>query len=342
MGLWLDCPPAADKNTVLKNLINDIMVTHNVHPSTGILGWKFMLEALTMNGHSEVGISSNQQDTYPSFGYMIQGAGNPEPATTVWELWDSPTEGPGMNSRNHIMFGTVGSWFYKALLGIAANGATIGVGPEFSVVNVNKITSAFGQTLTPFGPVKVEWFIASSSSCSVANEQETAQVSCSAGVINSITAYYGTPTGTCSTGFKPSSSCNSTNAYPDVFKACEGKPSCSIPVSNDFFGGDPCLNTPKHLSLSVTCSSSSANPTFAMKVSLPVGQSNTPVNIPIVPNLNQTPQNMLIKEGNTVIWSNSKYIPGVPGISGASLNPSNQGITVVVGSGNYQFSSTGL
>ena len=41
-----------------------------------------------------------------------------EPATTLWELWDSDQQGPGMNSRNHIMFGTVGSWMYKHLLGV--------------------------------------------------------------------------------------------------------------------------------------------------------------------------------------------------------------------------------
>jgi alpha-L-rhamnosidase len=39
-------------------------------------------------------------------------------ATTLWEIWDSPSEGPSMNSRNHIMFGSVGAWFYKYLAGI--------------------------------------------------------------------------------------------------------------------------------------------------------------------------------------------------------------------------------
>jgi len=326
---------------VLQNIIKDIMVTHNVHPTTGILGWKFMLETLTTNGHSEVGIALNQQVTYPSIGYMIQGVGNPEPATTVWELWDSPTEGPGMNSRNHIMFGSVGSWLYKALLGFSPNGATIGVGPEFSVVNVNNIASAYGQTRTPFGTVEVEWFIASSSSCAIANEQETATVACPAGVIASVNAYYGTPTGSCSSGFK-AGSCNSTNAYADVEKACMGKSSCSIPVSNEYFGGDPCLNVPKHFSITVMCSSASPNPTFSLRVTVPVGQNNTLVNIPIVPNLKQSPQNIRISEGASVIWSNSRYTPGAPGVYGASLNPTNQGITLTVGSGNYKFAATGV
>jgi hypothetical protein len=300
-----------------------------------------MLETLTTNGHSEVGIALNQQVTYPSFGYMIQGAGNPEPATTVWELWDSPTEGPGMNSRNHIMFGSVSSWFYKALLGFSPNVATIAVGPDFSVVNVNGITSASGQTVTPFGSVEVNWFLASSSSCDIADEQTTAQLSCPSGVISSLVALYGTPTGSCATGFKPSS-CNSTNAYEDVWKQCGGKQSCSFTVDNDFFGGDPCLNVPKYVSISATCSNSSPNPTFVLKLTLPVGQNNTLVNIPIVPNLKQTPQNIQITEGKTVIWSNSRYTPGVPGILGAMLNPKSQGITVTVGSGKYQFSATAL
>jgi len=299
------------------------------------------LEALTMNGHSEIGIALNQQTTYPSIGYMIQGMGNPEPATTVWELWDSPTEGPGMNSRNHIMFGSVGSWLYKAMLGFSPDGTTIKVGPEFSVVNVNSITAASGQTRTPFGTVEVDWYIGTSSSCASANEQETATVSCSTGVINSVVAFYGTPSGSCATGFK-AGNCNSSNAYGDVEKACIGKSSCSIPVSNDYFGGDPCVNIVKHFSMSVTCSSASPNPTFALAVTVPVGQNNTMVNIPIVPNIKQTAQNIRITEGANQVWSNSKYVPGTPGVYGASLNPSGQGITLTVGSGNYKFAATAV
>jgi len=298
-----------------------------------------MLEALTTTGHSDVGIVLNQQDTYPSFGYMIQGATNPEHATTVWELWDSDVEGPGMNSRNHIMFGTVGSWLYKALLGFVANGDTIGVGPDFSVVNVHNITEAQGKTLTPFGSVQVGWFVSSPASCGIADEGETVTVRCTSGVISSITAYYGTPIGNCASGFH-AGSCNSTNAYTAVRNACMGKPSCSIEVSNAFFGGDPCLNTPKYLDMSVLCSTSSVNPSFNLEISLPIGQK-TLVNIPIVPNLKQTPQNLQISEGTSVIWSNGKF-RGAPGITSGVVNPSMTGITLTVASGVYKFEATGL
>jgi alpha-L-rhamnosidase len=40
-----------------------------------------------------------------------------EGATTIWERWEKLTN-KGMNSHNHIMFGTVDAWFYKALAGI--------------------------------------------------------------------------------------------------------------------------------------------------------------------------------------------------------------------------------
>jgi len=281
----------------------------------------------------------NQQDTYPSIGYMIQGADNVEPATTIWELWDSNSEGPSMNSRNHIMFGTVGSWFYKALLGYSPNGDTIGVGPDFSIVNVNNITSAHGQTVSPYGTVEVEWFVARSSACTTDTEGNTVELSCPTGVINGVIAYYGNPTGNCGNGFK-AGTCNSTNAYTAVSKACMGKPSCDIPVSNDFFGGDPCPSTTKSLAVHITCSASPVNPIFILKVSLPVGQSNTLVHVPIVPNLKQSPQNIQIREGSTLFWSNSKYVPGVAGIIGAHHNPTNHGITVIVGSGKYQFATT--
>jgi alpha-L-rhamnosidase len=40
-----------------------------------------------------------------------------EGATTIWERWEY-LAGSGMNSHNHIMFGTVDTWFYRVLAGI--------------------------------------------------------------------------------------------------------------------------------------------------------------------------------------------------------------------------------
>jgi len=348
MGLWLDAVPPADKKMVLDNLVNDIIVTNKIHPTTGILGWKFMLETLTANGRSDTGLLVNLQDTYPSMGFMIKGNGNPEPATTIWELWDSHLEGPGMNSRNHIMFGSVGSWFYKALVGIQpapANpmmGITGGydhilLGPDTSIINAYNLSYAVGRTSTPRGPVEVRWSLTPAMTCDISSEGEQSNLYCPSGsTINAVTfVSYGNSGGDCAHGFTKGT-CDSTKARAIVEKACLGKQTCSIPTSNDFFGGDPCLDVVKHLSVSVSCTNNYMP--LDIQVLVPVG-STAEVNIPIVPSLQQSKDNLEISEGNPAktLWLHGKYNTGVPGIVSAALNKAGNGITVLVLSGSYWF-----
>jgi len=71
---------------------------------------------LSDNGYYDLVVELISSITYPSYGYMFN---NPyENATTLWELWDAPFEGAEMNSRNHIMFGSIAAWFYSHLAGI--------------------------------------------------------------------------------------------------------------------------------------------------------------------------------------------------------------------------------
>lgn len=78
------------------------------HLDCGILGTKYLLHALSDNGHTDVAYRIVNQRTFPGWGFWVaQGA------TTLWEQWD------GTASRNHVMFGDVSAWFYKALGGIA-------------------------------------------------------------------------------------------------------------------------------------------------------------------------------------------------------------------------------
>jgi alpha-L-rhamnosidase len=78
------------------------------HLDCGILGAKYLLHALSDHGHTDIAYRIVNQRTFPGWGYWVtQGA------TTLWEQWN------GTASRNHIMFGDVSAWFYKALGGIA-------------------------------------------------------------------------------------------------------------------------------------------------------------------------------------------------------------------------------
>jgi alpha-L-rhamnosidase len=77
------------------------------HIDCGILGTKYVMQALTDGDRADLAYSIATQTTFPSWGHWIaQGA------TTLWETWD------GSSSRNHHMFSDVSAWFYKALAGI--------------------------------------------------------------------------------------------------------------------------------------------------------------------------------------------------------------------------------
>jgi hypothetical protein len=55
-----------------------------------------------------------------------------ENATTIWELWDAPVEGPHMNSLNHHMYASVGTWFYSYLAGIDLSSDMIIIRPRMA------------------------------------------------------------------------------------------------------------------------------------------------------------------------------------------------------------------
>ena len=91
---------------VLRRLIAEIK-QFKWRLNVGIHGAKFVMNALTDNDRVDVGYRLATQRVYPSWGYWID-----QGATTLWENWN------GYSSHNHIMFGDISAWFYKALAGI--------------------------------------------------------------------------------------------------------------------------------------------------------------------------------------------------------------------------------
>ena len=122
LPLFLDMVPEDKQKAVLKNLIDDIIVTHGCHLNTGIVGTRYILDVLTKYGRVDIAYKLAVQTTYPGWGYMLR-----EGATTLWERWEYLADG-GMNSHNHIMFGSIDAWFYKVLAGINIDPA----GPGFA------------------------------------------------------------------------------------------------------------------------------------------------------------------------------------------------------------------
>lgn len=110
-ALFLGLADGDRKARTLENLVNDV-VEKEYHLTTGNICTKYVLEVLAENGRIDEAYKIATQTTYPSWGYMLANG-----ATTLWERWEYATGG-SMNSHNHPMMGSVGSWLYKYLLGI--------------------------------------------------------------------------------------------------------------------------------------------------------------------------------------------------------------------------------
>jgi alpha-L-rhamnosidase len=104
--LWLNIVPPGCRDKVLENLLNDISSRHDFHFTTGVLGTKYLPEVLAETGHADAAWKIITQETAPSWNEMMKKY------TTMCEFWTLK------QSKNHVMMGSIDSWFYKYLAGI--------------------------------------------------------------------------------------------------------------------------------------------------------------------------------------------------------------------------------
>jgi alpha-L-rhamnosidase len=142
--------PPEKKTAVLEALLRSVVKYTDHHVDTGILGTRYLLDVLAENGRADDAYKIATRESYPGWGYMVR-----EGATTLWERWEN-LGGPGMNSHNHIMFGSVDAWFYKNIGGIAL------IEPGWRKVRIapmpfEGLTSAEASVMTVRGEVRVRW-----------------------------------------------------------------------------------------------------------------------------------------------------------------------------------------
>jgi len=117
LALAFDLVPNEYRKRILDNLLQKILAESDGHVGSGIIGGQWLMRTLTDNGHEDVAYTLATQNTYPSWGYMVEKG-----ATTIWELWNGDEGDPGMNSGNHVMLlGDLIIWFYENLAGIKAD-----------------------------------------------------------------------------------------------------------------------------------------------------------------------------------------------------------------------------
>ena len=145
-ALYQGLVPPEQQARVLANLVAAVEKTGG-HIDTGILGAKYLLNTLLENGRADVAYRIVSQKDQPSWGWWIaQGA------TTLWEEWN------GSSSRNHIMYGDISAWFYKALAGIRPDPQAPGfkhfyINPQV----VGDLTGARGEYESIRGPMVSDW-----------------------------------------------------------------------------------------------------------------------------------------------------------------------------------------
>jgi len=121
------------------------------HIDVGLLGSKAILNALSDNGYPEVAFKVASQETFPSWGWWIVNG-----ATTFYENWD--IEAKRDLSLNHIMFGEINAWFYKALGAIKPDANQPGfknvlLEPHF----VDGLNQFSAEHEGPYGKISSSW-----------------------------------------------------------------------------------------------------------------------------------------------------------------------------------------
>jgi alpha-L-rhamnosidase len=132
---------------VVKNLVDDVVLKHNGHQSTGIVGSNALAQALPRYGRSDVMYQIATQTTFPSLGNQVAMG-----ATTVCETLNCE---PWL-SQNMKMFGSVDKFFYRNLGGIGLGSPGfrhIVIKPQV----VGDLNGARASLDTVRGTVAAEW-----------------------------------------------------------------------------------------------------------------------------------------------------------------------------------------
>jgi hypothetical protein len=118
---------------------------------------------LSDNGYHDLALSLALSTSYPSLGYQFVNDFEVY-ATTLWEIFDAYAGGkPGVNSLNHVMFSTVGQWYYERLAGIERTtdrDQPLIIHPRFPLQH-SLLSHVTAEYRSSHGLVAVDWEIAS-------------------------------------------------------------------------------------------------------------------------------------------------------------------------------------
>ena len=332
--------PEADKDKVATNFIHKITDTDKSHVTSGIVGVKALLPALSQLKQHDLAVTIASQIDYPSWGYMIHNTD--EPATTIWELWNANTAGPGMNSRNHHMFSSVSSWLQSDMIGLKQRKDSIGFKAiELHPAQSLEISKASIQLEYP-KPIQYSWHRQGGLQCGKTAEEKSSltkglSISCGEGTIMKVSfASFGNPEGSC--GYHRTGSCHYPQSNKIVEQYCLNKTECTIPTGTAHWhnGGDLCPDIPvKWLTVAVLCTASDEVPTYSyssltVNANIPIG-STAKLHLPAY-----GLSNMKIYDSNELIYADNRLLSSTEGIETVQWNRIGNTLEVSLVSGYYE------
>ena len=144
--LFLGLAEPADEPAVLENILQDLE-RRKWHFNVGVLGAKYLIEALTEHGQVPVAYRLATQTGYPSWAHLLEGG-----RTTLSEFWDLH------GSHNHVMLGSIDGWLYRTLAGIQPDEQHPGFEHFFIKPFVPRSLSFVKANIqTIRGPIAVNW-----------------------------------------------------------------------------------------------------------------------------------------------------------------------------------------
>jgi hypothetical protein len=148
MPLCVGLVDDAEKNKVLQNL-EDSIRAQGKPLTAGDVGFRYLVEALTYGGKSQLLFDMNARDDVPGYGFQLKKG-----ATALTESW------PALEnvSNNHLMLGHLMDWFYAGLAGIRQSENSVAykeivIYPEM----VNGISQAKASFQSPYGEIISGW-----------------------------------------------------------------------------------------------------------------------------------------------------------------------------------------
>jgi alpha-L-rhamnosidase len=141
-------------------LLRQLVAENDDKLTTGFLGFKPLLPALSNTGSSDKAYSLLLSTDYPSLGYEVVNG-----ATSIWERWDSFTKDKGfvhnaaMNSFSHYAFGAVNEWIFEYMIGIRSIGPgyrSFMIKPELPPESLS-LKSVKGSYRSLAGLIRSEW-----------------------------------------------------------------------------------------------------------------------------------------------------------------------------------------